>query len=164
MCWSQGKSYESSNETNRKVAQIFVFLHPFCYICNQKTNTMTKIHLEYPLVGNSRNIVWDFIGTTGGLEAWMADKIVEKGDVYTFQWEGGETRDAELLGRREGVYIRFRWLDEGPKTHFELRINVSELTKAYVLEITEISRNEDEEDLTQMWESQMEELRRVAGL
>ena len=94
----------------------------------------------------------------------MADKITEKNDVYTFQWEGGETRDAELLGCREGVYIRFRWLDEGPKTYFELRINVSELTKAHVLEITEISRNEEETDLTQMWESQMEELRRVAGL
>lgn len=125
---------------------------------------MTKIHLEYPLNGNSRGIVWNFIGTTGGLEAWMADKIIEKDGVYVFQWGKDETREAELLGCREGVYIRFHWLDEGPKTYFELRINVSELTKAHMLEITEISRNEEEDDLTQMWESQMEELRRVAGL
>ena len=125
---------------------------------------MTKIHLEYPLNGNSRNIVWNFIGTTGGLEAWMADKIVERGDVSVFCWGKDEVREAELLGRREGVYIRYHWLDEGPKTYFELRINVSELTKAHVLEITEVSRNEDEGDLIQMWESQMEELRRVAGL
>ena len=125
---------------------------------------MTKIHLEYPLNGNSRNIVWNFIGTTGGLEAWMADKIVERGEIYTFCWGRDEVREAELLGRREGVYIRFHWLDEGPKTYFELRINVSELTKAHVLEITEVSRNEEEGDLVQMWESQMEELRRVAGL
>ena len=125
---------------------------------------MTKIHLEYPLNGNSRNIVWNFIGTTGGLEAWMADKIVEREDVSVFCWGKDEVREAELLGRREGVYIRYHWLDEGPKTYFELRINVSELTKAHVLEITEVSRNEDEGDLIQMWESQMEELRRVAGL
>ena len=125
---------------------------------------MTKIHLEYPLNGNSRNIVWNFIGTTGGLEAWMADKIVERGEIYTFCWGRDEVREAELLGHREGVYIRFHWLDEGPKTYFELRINVSELTKAHVLEITEVSRNEEEGDLVQMWESQMEELRRVAGL
>ena len=125
---------------------------------------MTKIHLEYPLNGNSRNIVWNFIGTTGGLEAWMADKIVERGEIYTFCWGRDEVREAELLGRREGVYIRFHWLDEGPKTYFELRINVSELTKAHVLEITEVSRSEEEGDLVQMWESQMEELRRVAGL
>lgn len=125
---------------------------------------MTKIHLQYPLNGNTRNIVWNFIGTTGGLEAWMADRITEKDGVYTFQWGKDETREAELLGSREGVYIRFHWKDEGPKTYFELRINVSELTKAHVLEITEVSRNEEEEDLVQMWKIQMEELRRVAGL
>ena len=94
----------------------------------------------------------------------MADKITEKNGIYIFQWGKDETREAELLGRREGVYIRFHWLDEGAKTYFELRINVSELTKAHVLEITEISRNEEEEDLRQMWESQMDELRRIAGL
>ena len=125
---------------------------------------MTKIHLEYPLCGNVRSIVWNLIGTTGGLEAWMADKITEGDGVYTFQWGKEETREAELLGCREETYIRFHWLDEGPKTYFELRINVSELTKAQVLEITEISRNEEEADLIQMWESQIEELRRVAGI
>ena len=125
---------------------------------------MSKVHLQYPLNGNSRGIVWDFIGTTGGLEAWMADKIVERNGVYTFQWGKDETREAELMGRREGAYIRFHWLDEGPKTYFELRINVSALTKAHMLEITEVAHNEEEEDLKQMWESQMEELRRVAGL
>jgi hypothetical protein len=135
------------------------------YIFATKTqNTMSKVHLQYPLNGNSRGIVWDFIGTTGGLEAWMADKIVERNGVYTFQWGKDETREAELMGRREGAYIRFHWLDEGPKTYFELRINVSALTKAHVLEITEVAHNEEEEDLKQMWESQMEELRRVAGL
>lgn len=93
----------------------------------------------------------------------MVDKITEHKGQYTFQWGKDEVREAELLGSREGVYIRFHWLDEGPKTYFELRINVSELTKAHVLEVTEISRNEELEDLTQMWESQIEELRRVAG-
>ena len=125
---------------------------------------MTKIHLEYPLVSKARSIVWNLIGTTGGLDAWRADKITEKGGVYTFRGGKDETREAELLGCREESYIRFHWLDEGPKTYFELRINVSELTKAHVLEVTEISRNEEEEDLTQMWESQIEELRRVAGM
>lgn len=94
----------------------------------------------------------------------MADRITEKDGVYTFLWGKDETREAELLGCREGVYIRFHWLDEAPKTYFELRINVSELTKAHVLEITEIARYEEEEELVQMWESQLEELRRVAGL
>ena len=125
---------------------------------------MNKIKLEYPLNGNSRNIIWNFIGTTGGLEAWMADKITEKDGIYTFRWGKEETREAELLGCREGLYIRFHWLDEGPKTYFELRISVSELTKTHMLEITEEARNEEEEDLKQKRESQMEDLRRAAGV
>lgn len=138
--------------------------HSFLYIRSQKLFAMKKIHLEYPLNGNSRNIIWDFIGTIGGLEAWMADKITQSGDIYTFHWGKEETREAELLACREGVYIRFHWLDEAPKTYFELRINVSALTKAHVLEITEVTKEEDEGDLIQMWESQLEDLRRVAGL
>jgi hypothetical protein len=138
--------------------------YDFSYIRIKKHKTMKKIHLEYPLNGKSRNIIWNFIGTIDGLEAWMADKIVEHDGIYTFYWGKDETRDAELLACREGIYIRFHWLDEAPKTYFELRINASELTKALVLEITEQTRDEEEADLIQMWESQMEDLRRVAGL
>ena len=141
-----------------------MFVPSFFVYSQSKAFTMNKIHLQYPLQGNTRNIVWNFIGTIGGLEAWMADRITEKDGVYTFLWGKDETREAELLGCREGVYIRFHWLDEAPKTYFELRINVSELTKAHVLEITEIARHEEEEELVQMWESQLEVLRRVAGL
>ena len=156
MCMSNGPSVY-------KIFILFVYLISFVIFATKSLITMTKLHLEYPINGNSRNIVWDFIGTTGGLEAWMVDKITEQKGLYTFHWGKDETREAELLGCREGVYIRFHWLDEGPKTYFELRINVSELTKAHVLEVTEVSRDEDLDELTQMWESQIEELRRVAG-
>ena len=125
---------------------------------------MNKVHLEYPLTGNARNILWNFIGTEGGLEAWMADEINVSGDVYTFRWGKEEERQAQLLARREGIYIRFRWLDESPKTYFEMRINVSELTKAYMLEITELSTEEDKDDLSQLWENQIDALRQVAGI
>ena len=46
----------------------------------------------------------------------------------------------------------------------EKKLTLQELTKSHVLEITEVSRNEEEADLVQMWESQIEELRRLAGL
>jgi hypothetical protein len=135
---------------------------------NLKTNTLImkkeKIKMEYMLKGGSENIIWSIISTPSGLETWFADKVIAKEKTFTFQWGKTETRQAELISCRTNNFIRFHWLDEAPKTYFELRINVSELTKAHVLEITEISRNEEEEDLTQMWESQIEELRRVAGM
>lgn len=126
---------------------------------------MEKIHLEFPLNSNSRSMIWDRVGTTGGLEAWMADRITEDADgIYTFSWGGSETRHAELVAKRIGTYVRFHWMDEGPKTFWELRITISELTNTYVLEVTEQTDDEDIEGLTQLWESFAEKLSRRGGI
>ena len=126
---------------------------------------MEKIHLEFPLNSNSRSMIWDRVGTTGGLEAWMADRITEEADgVYTFSWGGRDTRHAELVSKRIGTDVRFHWMDEGPKTFWELRITFSELTNTYVLEVTEQTDDEDIEGLTQLWESFADKLSRRGGI
>lgn len=125
---------------------------------------MEKIHLEFPLRSNSRTMIWDMVGTRGGLEAWMADRIIEKDGVFTFCWGNNETRDAELLAQRVGIYIRMRWLDESPKNYFELRIQHNDLTNSFTLEVTELTDDEDVEGLTQLWEGYAEKLSRVTGV
>jgi len=126
---------------------------------------MEKIHLEFPLNSNSRAMIWDMVGTPGGLEAWMADRITEEEEgVYTFSWGGNDTRKAVLIAKRIGTYVRFHWTDEGPKTFFELRITFSELTNTYVLEVTEQTDDEDTEALIQLWESFAENLSRRTGV
>ena len=126
---------------------------------------MEKIHLEFPLNSNSRAMIWDMVGTTGGLEAWMADRVTEDEDgIYTFSWGRYETRRAVLVSKRIGTYVRFHWTDESPKTFFEMRITFSELTNTYVLEITEQTDDEDIEGLTQLWESYADNLSRRAGV
>ena len=110
-------------------------------------------------------MIWDMVGTPGGLEAWMADRITEEEEgVYTFCWGGNDTRKAVLIAKRIGTYVRFHWTDEGPKTFFELRITFSELTNTYVLEVTEQTDDEDTEALIQLWESFTENLSRRAGV
>ena len=127
--------------------------------------TMEKIHLEFPLNSNSRSMIWDRVGTTGGMEAWMADRITEDAEgLYTFSWGGGETRHAELVAKRIGTYVRFRWTDESPKTYWELRITFSEMTNTSVLEVTEQTDDEDTEGLIQLWESFAEQLSRRGGI
>ena len=125
---------------------------------------MERVHLEIPLSSKSRPMIWDKIGTVGGLEAWMADRIKCEGNVFTFYWGDDEERQAVQTGQRIGTYIRFRWLDEDPKTYFELRVNFSELTHSYTLEITELTDDDDVEGLTQLWESYGEKLVRATGL
>lgn len=122
------------------------------------------VHLEIPLSCTSRTMIWEYIGTVAGLEAWMADRITCEDNVYTFCWGDHEKRQAVLVGQRIGTYIRFRWLDEGPKTFFEFRVHYSELTHSYMLEIKERSDDDDVEGLTQLWESHGEQLVRATGL
>ncbi len=126
---------------------------------------MEKIHLEFPLNSNSRSMIWDRVGTTGGMEAWMADRITEDAEgVYTFHWGRNETRQAVLVSKRIGTYVRFHWTDEPPRTYFELRISFNELTNTYILEVTEQTSDEDIEGLTQLWESFAEKLTRRGGI
>ena len=124
---------------------------------------MKKIHLEFPLSCKSRNMIWDMVGVPGGMEAWMADEIIVSDDKYTFCW-GDERREAQLIAKRIGTYVRFHWLDESPKTFFELRINYSELTGSFTLEVTEQTDDEDVEGLKQLWEGYADTLSRVAGV
>ena len=91
----------------------------------------------------------------------MADRITESDGIYTFSWGGGETRQAVLIAKRTGTYVRFHWTDEGPRTFFELRISFNEMTNTFVLEVIEQTDDEDTEGLTQLWESFVDKLTRA---
>lgn len=125
---------------------------------------MEKVQFDVPLNSNSRETIWDVVGTTEGMSAWLADNISEENGIYTFAWGKNETRQAELVSRRLKHYVRFHWLDDNPKTYFELRINQSELTHNFSLEVTELSTEEDAEALQQLWEAYTEKLHRRTGI
>ncbi|MBO7466491.1 MAG: hypothetical protein J6T94_02215 [Bacteroidaceae bacterium] len=125
---------------------------------------MEIVHFDVPLNSNSRDTIWNVVGTIEGMSAWLADSITEEEGIYTFTWGKHETRKAELISRRLKHYVRFHWLDDDPKTYFELRINQSELTHNYSLEVTELSTEEDAEGLQQLWEAYTDKLHRTTGI
>ena len=124
-----------------------------------------KIHIEYPLNPSSGTIIWNAISTPAGLERWFADKVVRSDKKFTFQWGKTEIREAEVVNYRSEYFIRFHWLDEGDsKTYFEFKIQYNELTTDHVLEVTDFSEPDEEDDTRELWDSQVETLRRVFGL
>ena len=107
-----------------------------------------KIHLEYLLNATSKSILWTAIST----------KIV------SFFWGKTERRDAEIIAVRAYSFIRFRWLDnEKPREYFELKMTNNELTNDFVLEITDFTNADEANDLRELWESQVDTLRRTCG-
>lgn len=124
-----------------------------------------KIHMEYMLKAGSPNIVWSIISTPSGLETWFADKVSVKDKTYTFQWGKTEKREAEVTNIRSNTFIRFHWLDDEEKrSYFELRLIYNELTEDMMLEVTDWAEPDEIEDMKDLWDSEIEKMKRVSGL
>lgn len=126
-------------------------------------NNKEKIFLEYPLKGSAA-MLWKFIGTEHGLSTWFADKVQIEGKNYDFYWGKEEHRSATLIAQRNGVYVRLRWNDENVHTFFEMRITYNEIIREHILEITDFAEKDEISDLKDLWDSQIEHLKRQSGM
>ena len=112
----------------------------------------------------SKSILWSAISTPTGLEGWFADRVQSDDKVVTFFWGKTEHRDAEIIAVRAFSFIRFRWLDdEYEREYFELKMTNNELTNDFVLEVTDFTSVDEVNDLRELWDSQIETLRRTCG-
>ena len=122
-----------------------------------------KIYIEYPLKG-SAPMIWKHIGTAAGLSPWFADRVENIDRTFSFYWGKSEMRVALLVAQRNGVYVKFRWEDESANTYFEMRIAYNELTREHTLEVTDFAEKGEAEDQKDLWDSQIENLRRQSGM
>ena len=124
-----------------------------------------KVKMDYMLKAGSGNIIWSIISTPSGLETWFADKVTAKDKKFTFQWGKTEVREAEMINCRSNSFIRFHWLDdEERKSFFELRIVYNELTEDLTLEVTDWAYPDEMDEVRDLWDSEIEKLKRVSGL
>lgn len=127
--------------------------------------TKKKIHLEYSLDNVSGTVLWNAISTPEGLEKWMADRVTVNERTYTFEWGKDEVKRAELITRRSNSHIRFHWInDEEPDSYFELRIENNELTGDYSLLVEDTVDEDEVEDMTDLWNIEVESLLRQCGM
>lgn len=120
-----------------------------------------EYQLEFP-VKSSPKILYNFIATPGGLSEWFADNVNSRGAAYTFIWDGSE-EVAELITKKVGSHIKFKWEEEDDETFFELRVRIDELTKDIALVITDFADEDELEESKMLWESQVSELLNIIG-
>ena len=124
-----------------------------------------KIRFEYPLSPASGSVIWSAVSTPAGLQRWFADDVNKSGKRYTFRWGKSEYRDADVVNTRNEYFIRFHWCDdEEPKTYFQFKILYNELTSDHLLEITDFTEPDEEDDTKSLWDSQIDVLKRVCGI
>ena len=122
-----------------------------------------KFSIEYPMKGSAA-MLWRYIGTAAGLSPWFADRVEAAGKSFIFHWGKTEQRTAHIITQRNGVYVKLRWDDEDPHTFFEMRKAYNELTREHTLEITDFAEKGEIDDQKDLWDSQIDALRRLSGM
>lgn len=123
-----------------------------------------KYQLEIE-VNSSTKVLYTMISTPSGLSEWFADDVNIKDDVFTFFWDGS-SEEAKLLSKRKGESIKFQWLEdfeEDEKTYFEIAIKIDELTNDVAIVITDFAEEDEIEEAQQLWENQINDLKKVIG-
>jgi len=123
-----------------------------------------KFTIEYQLRSASINILWNSISTPLGLSEWFADGVTVKDNEFTFSWEGHE-QTAFLIHTKTNSSVRFQWEEDlDSEYYFELRIAMLEVTGNLALVITDFAESDETDDMTLLWNKQIEVLRRKTGI
>jgi len=123
-----------------------------------------KLNIEYQLRSASKNILWNSISTPLGLSEWFADGVTVKDNEFTFSWEGHE-QTAYLIQTKTNSSVRFQWEEDlGSEYYFELTITALQVTGNLALVITDFAEPDETDDMTMLWDKQIEVLRRKTGI
>lgn len=121
-----------------------------------------KITLDYS-VNTTLAILYYRLHNPSGLEEWFADKVSLNKNTYTFEWSNSEQK-AELLEKKDNEFVKFRWLDSEDDSYFELKIVKQEVTGDTALYITDFAEPDEKEELIDLWNEQISQLKHILGV
>ncbi len=124
-----------------------------------------KYELEYTL-NCSPKVLFSRLSTPEGLSEWFADDVTVDGDLFTFHWSKTESK-ARLATVKENKLVRFEWLDndvDKESNFFEFRIIVHDLTGDLALIISDFAEPDEKEDAIYLWDTQINDLKRILGI
>lgn len=123
----------------------------------------SKYELEYNFNCSPR-VLFSRLSTPEGLSEWFADEVNVNGDLFSFSWDRAIMK-ARLSALKENKFVRFEWVINGIKEsdYFEFRINKEELTGDLALIITDFAEADEKEDSIYLWDTQIQDLKRLLG-
>lgn len=121
-----------------------------------------KFEIEFPIHA-SPQLLYQYISTPSGLSEWFSDNVNLRGELFTFIWDDSEEQ-AKLVSKKNEERVKFKWVeDEDPKTYFEIKIQVDEITKDVSLIVVDFSEEDEVEESKMLWENQISSLKQVLG-
>ncbi len=116
----------------------------------------------------SIKMLYPYISTASGLSEWFADDVnISPEKVFKFEWDNEEHK-ANMTSHRTNHYAHFEYLpeakgDEKDPSYFELRLEINELTQTTFIKVIDYSDFDDQEELLDLWEGLIENLKKVVG-
>ena len=120
-----------------------------------------KFELEFP-IHSSPQLLYQYISTPSGLSEWFADNVNSRGELFTFIWDGAE-EEAKLVRKKNGEFVKFKWIEGNEDTFFEIKIVVDEITKDVSIMITDFTDEDEIDEAKMLWENQISDLKQVLG-
>ena len=123
-----------------------------------------KFELEY-LFKTSLKMIENVVTTPNGLAEWFCDDVNVSGNIFSFIWDGS-TEDAKQLLKKSGFHVRYKWLtdeEEGNDVYFEFQYTIDPMTKVLVLKVIDFAEPEELVNSKQLWDSQIQDLKRYLG-
>ena len=109
-------------------------------------------------------IVYKFLSTPGCLIRWFCDEVDIQGTQFTYSWDGSE-EVANVIEDIEAELLRFRWDHaETDEEYLEYALQKSPVTGETILEITDFCDEDEVEEQKQLWETQIQQLKRAMGV
>jgi hypothetical protein len=124
-------------------------------------NDKVVLNLEYPIKCSPR-ILYNRLSTASGLSEWFADDVRVNKNIFTFVWDGSE-QEAELVSKKDLSHVKFKWVDE-ENAYFEFRLSTEELTGDLALIITDCVDEDEKDDISELWKSQVNALKHLLGI
>ena len=124
----------------------------------------TKLNLEYT-VNCSPKVLFNRLSTAAGLTEWFADDVRVKGNFFTFVW-GNSNEEAEKKMHKENKMVRYEWTDndlDKDESYFEFVINQDDLTNDVSLTIVDFADEDEVENISDLWNSQISKLKHLLG-
>jgi uncharacterized protein YndB with AHSA1/START domain len=123
-----------------------------------------QFEIEF-VIKASPQLLYQYLFTPSGLSEWFADNVNSRTDKYEFFWDDSR-EEALLIKNKPNEFVRYQWIndeDDYDKYHFEMRIQVDEITKDVSLMVSDFAEEDEVEESKMFWENQIANLKQVLG-
>lgn len=126
-----------------------------------------KFTKEYELRASPK-MLFQYLSTPAGLSDWFAEEVnIDDQKQFNFIWDR-EDHLAKISAQRLNKSIKFEFVsklaqEEQGAAYIEFRLEHNELTDSTFLKIIDYSEMDNDEDLTELWDGLLENLREKVG-